>query len=318
MLKLILVRIARMLATLLAVSAITFFMLKLLPGDPINQIVPLEEIDNLELVAAKEREYNLHGSSIEQYGRWLWGAVQGDLGKAITQPKRVSEIIDDRWTITAQLALVSVFFSVLIALPIGIFSAYRQGRAEDKALSAALQTGLSIPNFVIGVFLILIFAENLKWLPATGWTRLSDSVSGNLKGVLLPALALSLANMAVFARLIRADMISTLQENYILSAKAKGMSDRFILFRHALRPSSLSVVTVIALNLGALLGGTVVIEQLFAIGGLGRQLYDAILRRDYFVVQGITVVIASVYVVLNTFVDFIYLAIDPRIRGRRH
>lgn len=318
MLKLILVRLLRMLATLLAVSAITFFMLKLLPGDPINQIVPLEELDNLELVAEKEREYNLHGSSIEQYGRWLKGAVQGDLGKAITQPKRVSEIIGERWTITGQLALVSIIFSVLIALPVGIFSAYRQGRTEDRALSAALQTGLSIPNFVVGVFLILIFAEQLKLLPATGWTRFSDSIWGNFKGVILPAFALSLANMAVFARLVRADMISTLQENYILSAKAKGMSDWFILFRHALRPSSLSVVTVIALNLGALLGGTVVIEQLFAIGGLGRQLYDAILRRDYFVVQGITVVIASVYVVLNTFVDFIYLAIDPRIRGGRH
>ena len=185
-------------------------------------------------------------------------------------------------------------------------------------VSGILQVGLSIPNFVIGIFAIWVFAEQLGWLPATGWTRLTDNLGDNIKAVILPALSLAIVDIAVFSRLLRADMITTLEENYVLSARAKGMSDRFVLFRHALRPSSLSLITVVALNLGGLLGGTVVIEQLFAMGGIGRALIDAILDRDFTVVQGLTVFIATVYVLLNTAVDFVYLAVDPRIRGGRH
>ena len=316
--KLIATRLLRMVATLLAVSLITFLMLELLPGDPIDQLIALEERDNEKLVERIREENNLNGPVLVRYGRWLGDAVTGDLGNSIIQPKAVSDILTERLPITLQLTVTAIFFALVLSVPLGILTAYRQGRPTDRLVSGILQVGLSIPNFVIGIFAIWVFAEQLGWLPATGWTRLTDNLGDNIKAVILPALSLAIVDIAVFSRLLRADMITTLEENYVLSARAKGMSDRFVLFRHALRPSSLSLITVVALNLGGLLGGTVVIEQLFAMGGIGRALIDAILARDFTVVQGLTVFIATVYVLLNTAVDFVYLAVDPRIRGGRH
>jgi peptide/nickel transport system permease protein len=173
---------------------------------------------------------------------------------------------------------------------------------------------LSVPPFVVGIFLIWGVALQAGLLPATGWTRLTESLTGNIESVILPASALALSQLAVFTRLVRADMISTLQENYVLSARAKGLTDSYVLFRHAFRPSSLSLITVVGLNIGALLGGTVVIEQLFAVPGLGRKLLEAINTRDIIVVQGIVLFISAIYVIINTAVDLIYMVVDPRIR----
>ena len=164
--------------------------------------------------------------------------------------------------------------------------------------------------------LIYVFAIRLRWLPATGWTRISDSVTGNLKTVAMPAIALAVAEVAVYLRVLRSDIIITLKENYILSARAKGLTDRFILFRHALRPSSLTLTTLIGLNIAGLITGTIVVEQLFAIPGLGRRLFSAVFQRDYMMVQGLTVLLAAAYVIINATVDFVYMAIDPRIRRR--
>jgi peptide/nickel transport system permease protein len=176
--------------------------------------------------------------------------------------------------------------------------------------------GLSIPAFVLGLILIFVFAVKLRWLPATGWTRISDSVTGNMRTVALPAISLAVADTAVYMRVVRSDMIATLQENYILAARAKGLKDRFILFRHGLRPSSLTLITLVGLNLAGMIAGTIVIERLFAIPGLGWRLFGAIFQRDYMMVQGITVLIAAFYVLVNAVVDFLYMAIDPRIRRR--
>ena len=318
MLKLILARLVRMVATLLAVSALTFFMVQLLPGDPVDLKIPPEAQNDQVAVAKVRAELGLDRPAVVQYASWLGDLATFDFGSSYLTDQPVSDIMRERLPITLELAFVAIIFAILLSIPLGVFSAYKQGRAPDKLISAGLQIGLSIPNFVVGIFVIWLFAEKLDWLPATGWTRLTDSLTGNIKGVILPAFSLALIDLAVFSRLVRSDMITTLQENYVLSAKSKGMSDGYILFRHALRPSSLSLITIVALNLGGLIGGTVVIEQLFAMGGIGRQLIDSILRRDYIVIQGITVFIAFVYVALNTAVDFVYLAIDPRIRGAKH
>jgi len=315
--KLVAVRVARALATLIAVSLLTFFMVELLPGDVSDVLIPPESRADPVIVERIRGELGLDDPVFVRYANWLGDAVRGDLGNSAVTKVSVGSLLADRLPITAQLTLVAIGFALVMAVPLGVISAYRQGRWADKSISSTLQVGLSIPNFVVAVFLIWFFAERLGWFPATGWTRLSDSVTGNIKGVVLPALSLALVEMAIFSRLIRADMISTLQENYVLSARAKGMSDRYILTRHALRPSSLSLITVVGLNIGGLLGGTVVIEQIFAMGGLGRALIAAIVSRDYVVIQGITVFIAAVYVLINTAVDFIYLAVDPRIRGGR-
>jgi peptide/nickel transport system permease protein len=309
-------RLVRLVATILVVSFVTFMMVNLLPGDPINALVPPESQNDQEFVEQLREEFGLNDPMMVRYANWLGDAVTGDLGKSVITSQPVAGEIWRRLPITAELALVSIGFSLFIAIPLGTLSAYKQGKRVDQSISAAAQVSLSIPNFVLGLLLIYVFAMRLQWLPATGWTRLTESVSGNIKSVILPALSLALAEAAVYTRVVRSDMISTLQEDYILSARAKGLKDRFILFRHALRPSSLTLITVVGLNVGALIGGTVVIETLFAIPGLGKRLLDAVFQRDFLMIQGITVFVAVVYVTINTLVDIIYMLVDPRIRKK--
>ena len=314
--KMLAVRLVRLVATILVVSFLTFMMVNLLPGDPINALVPPESQNNQEFVEQLREEFGLNDPMMVRYANWLGDAVTGDLGKSVITSQPVAGEIWRRLPITAELALVAIGFSLFIAIRLGTLSAYKQGKRVDQSISAAAQVSLSIPNFVLGLLLIYVFAMRLQWLPATGWTRLTESVSGNIKSVILPALSLALAEVAVYTRVVRSDMISTLQEDYILSARAKGLKDRFILFRHALRPSSLTLITVVGLNVGALIGGTVVIETLFAIPGLGKRLLDAVFQRDFLMIQGITVFVAVVYVTINTLVDIIYMLVDPRIRKK--
>jgi peptide/nickel transport system permease protein len=303
----------RLIATLLAVTFLTFAMVALLPGDPVDTILGtgprppgIEEQIREDL--------NLDDPFFVRYFSWLGSAVTGDLGQSYITSQPVSQTIKDRLPVTAQLAVMSILISVLVAIPIGVLGAYKQGRWPDSVSSAFVQVALSIPNFIFGIFLIWLFAVQLGWLPASNWNRLSNGLIPNLKTSIMPAIALSLAQMAVFSRLIRSDMIATLQENYILSARAKGLSDRYILFRHALRPSSLSLMTIVGIAFGGLLGGTVVIETLFALPGLGFSLINAINSRDILVIQGITVFIAAMFVIINTVVDLLYVVLDPRIR----
>ena len=227
MVKIVATRLARAVTTLVAVSLLTFFMVELLPGDVSLSVIPLESLGDQEQVARIRAELGLDDPTIVRYGNWLWDAVRGDLGTSAITNQPVSTILSERLPITLQLTVFAIGLALIFAVPLGIISAYRQGRLADRSISGGLQVGLSVPSFIVGVFLIWVFAERLGWLPATGWTRLTQSLSGNLKGVILPAVSLALVDMAVFARLIRADMISTLQEDYVLSARAKGMSDRF-------------------------------------------------------------------------------------------
>ncbi|MEC9426549.1 MAG: ABC transporter permease, partial [Actinomycetota bacterium] len=222
--------------------------------------------------------------------------------------------ITHRLPITLELMAVAVGFSLLIAVPLGAFTGYREGRRSDRVVSGLAQAGLSLPVFVTGLILIYVFALRLQWFPAVGWNRLSDGLGPNLKSVALPALSLAVTEIAVYTRVLRSDMIATLKENYILSARAKGLTDRFVLFRHGLRPSLLTLVTVVGLNIGFLIGGSLVIEYLFAIPGLGKRLFSAIQQRDFMMVQAITVLITVFYVIVNTATDFVYMVVDPRIR----
>lgn len=308
-------RLVRLLATVFAVSFLTFFMTSLLPGDPVDIIIPpgIGMRDEV-LVAQIREELGLNDPFIIRYGNWLSDVVRGDFGTSYVTDQPVLSEITSRLPVTFELALVAVLMSVFLAIPLGIASAYKQGRGVDNSISSVVQFLLSVPPFVVGIFLIWGVALQLRLLPATGWTRLTDSLSGNIKAVILPASALALSQLAVFTRLVRADMISTLQENYVLSARAKGLTDGYVLFRHAFRPSSLSLITVVGLNIGALLGGTVVIEQLFAVPGLGRKLLESINTRDLIMVQGIVLFISAIYVIINTAVDLIYMVVDPRIR----
>ena len=314
MYKVIGTRLIRLALTLLAVTFLTFSLVSLLPGDPVNAILGIEGDRDPELVAQIEEDLGLNDPFLVRYWNWLTDALQGDLGQSYITDQDVMETILQRVPVTAQLAFMAVALAVILAVPIGIIGAYKQSKWQDNITSAGVQVALSIPNFIIGIFLIWLFAVQLQWLPASNWNRLSDGVWANFQTAILPASALAMTQMAIFSRLVRADMIATLQENYILAARSKGLSDRYILMRHALRPSSLSLMTIIGINFGALLGGTVVIEFLFAVPGLGGRLISAINQRDILVIQGITVFVAVVYVVINTVVDLLYAVVDPRIR----
>lgn len=317
MLQMLVARLARLVATLLAVSFITFMMTLLLPGDPINAILPpTVERDPVVMEQIRE-EYGLDNHFLVRYKDWLVDAVwHRDLGTSyVTRGQSVSGQIWDRMFVTGQLAVMAIVIALIVAIPIGVLGAYKQGHWTDQVTSGGMQVALSIPNFIAAIFLGWLFSIKLGWLPNIGWSRLlKEGPVANLERSIMPAFALALTQMAIFSRLIRSDMIATLQENFILSARAKGLPDRFILLRHALRPSSLSLVTIVGINFGALLGGTVVIEQVFAIPGLGGKLLNAISQRDILMVQGITVFIAVVYVCVNTIVDMLYIVVDPRIR----
>jgi peptide/nickel transport system permease protein len=309
-------RFVRLLATVFAVSFLTFMLTNLLPGDAINALIPIDAQQDPEYVAQLREDFGLNDPLIVRFFDWFGNAITGDLGKSLVTGQPVMDEITHRLPVTLELAFVSIIIALVFAVPLGVLSAYREGTRTDQGISALSQVLLSVPNFVVGLVLIYVFAMRLQWLPATGWVRLTKSVTGNLEAVILPAVSLALIDLAVYTRIVRSDMISTLKENYILSARAKGLRDRFVLFRHGLRPSSLTLITVVGLNIGTLLGGTVVIEYLFALPGLGKRLLDAIFQRDFLMVQGITVFIATAYVLVNTVVDILYMIVDPRIRKK--
>lgn len=308
-------RLARLAATLFAVTLITFSMVSLLPGDPVDAILGQTE-RTPEIEEELRTELKLDEPFVQRYLNWLGDAVQGDLGESyINRGQTVTGEIKNRVPVTGQLALMAIMMAVAVAVPVGILGAYRQGKWQDTTTSAAAQVALSVPNFITGIFLIYVFSVRLGWLPASNWNRITNKgLVENLKTAIMPATALALTQMAIFSRLVRSDMIGTLQQDFILAARAKGLSNRFILFRHALRPSSLSLATIIGINFGALLGGTVVIETLFAVPGLGFRLINAINSRDILMIQGITVFVAAAYVIINALVDILYTFIDPRIR----
>ncbi len=313
MIKTIAFILLRLIATLLAVTFLTFVMVALLPGDPVDTILGTGP-RSAGVEEQIREDLRLDDPFIVRYVAWLGDAVTGDLGESYITDQPVRDTISARVPVTAQLAFMAIFIAVVVAIPIGVLGAYKQSKWQDSTSSAAVQVALSIPNFIVGIFLIWLFAVKFNVLPASNWSRLSDGVGDNLKTSIMPALALALGTMAVFSRLIRSDMIATLKEDYILSARAKGLSDRYILFRHALRPSSLSLMTIVGIAFGALLGGTVVIETLFAIPGLGFSLISAINGRDIVLIQGITVFIAVMFIIINTVVDLLYAVLDPRIR----
>ncbi|MCH2430703.1 MAG: ABC transporter permease [Acidimicrobiales bacterium] len=315
MARLVAARLVRLGAVLLAVSFLTFMMANVLPGDPIDALIPIELQEDQEFVAELREEWGLNDPLLGRYGRWLGNAVQGDLGKSYITGRPIMDEVTPRLPITAELMVVSIGLALLVAVPLGVLSAYREGSSTDQSVTAGALLGISTPNFLLGIILIYFMAVKLHWFPAVGWVRISDSFTGNLKSVALPAVSLAVAEAAVFTRIVRSDMIATLKENYILSARAKGLRDRFILFRHGLRPSSLTLITVVGLNAAGLIGGTIILERLFAIPGVGWRLFNAVLQRDYMMVQGITMLIAAFYVIINAVVDFIYLAVDPRILG---
>ena len=305
-------KIAYLIMVLLAVTILTFLLLKLLPGDPaINILGPSA---TPQAVAQIHHHLGLDKPLPVQYLNWLGNALHGNLGKAYQNNQTTVSALRQRLPVTIELLIISQLLALIISIPVAIYAAYRPNGWFDRISTTTAFGLLSLPDFIVGVVLVLIFAVRLHWFPATGYTPISQNLFQNLRSMVLPCITLAVGELAAFVRLLRTDMIATLQEDYITMAKSKGMSDSHILLRHAFRPSSFSLVTVIGLNLGRLIGGTFIVETIFALPGIGDLAIRSIFSRDYLVVQGVVLVIAVGYVLANAAVELLYTVLDPRIR----
>jgi peptide/nickel transport system permease protein len=311
---LVLRRLPAMLATLLIVSFLTFLLTSLLPGDPAVQILGADSANDPDSIEVVREELRLDDPLLVRYGAWLRDVATGDLGRSFRTDQQVSDAIRERLPVTLEVGGLAVLIALAFAIPLGTLSAFRAGSRADRLVTGASFGLLALPPFMVAILLILVFAVTLGWLPATGWVRFTADPLDNLRHAILPALSLAVGEMAVYTRLLRADMITTLQQDSITMARAKGIPTKRILFRHALRPSSFSLMTVVGLQVATIIGGAVIIETLFALPGVGRLLVDSILQRDLIMVQGCALVIAIAFVVINFIVDILYTVLDPRIR----
>ena len=305
-------RSARMVVTLFLVSIITFMLVVLLPGDPALQVLGGDFTEE-DYLAVRE-DLGLDDPLPMRYAGWLGGVFQGDLGTSFRTNQPVAEAIIERFPVTLQIMVVGLTIALLVSLPLAMIAAYRANTKTDTVVSTASLAMLSIPNFMFALILIFYLSVHLGWFPATGWVSFGRDPVASLRATILPALALAGAEIGVYTRLLRNDMIATLQEDFITLARAKGASTPRVLFRHALRPSSLSLATVLGVQVGVALGGSVIVETIFALPGIGRLLVDSIFQRDLMIVQGVVLFIAVVYVLANFAVDLLYSVLDPRIR----
>jgi peptide/nickel transport system permease protein len=294
------------------VSVATFMMTELLPGDPAVAI--LGENATPERVAVVREQLGLDKPIVTRYLDWAGGALTGDFGRSLISNQPVLDAFKERLPVTLQLAVMAQVMALLLAIPFGAWSAWRAGGRFDRATSTFNFAIVGLPPFLLGILLVYAFALHWQVLPVSGWERLSDDLGANLKHAFLPALTLALAEFAIYTQLLRADMAATLNEDYVLSARARGLPSRHVLLREALRPSSFSLVTLAGVNLGRLIGGTIIIERLFGLGGVGTLVTQAIPQKDFPVLQGSVLILAVAYLLINTLVDIGYNFIDPRVR----
>lgn len=305
-------RLASIMVVMAVVAITVFMLLRLAPGDPIAVLAG--ENASGDQIDALRRSLGLDDPLPLQFWRWLIAAVQGDLGTSIFTGTPVMSLIGERLEPTASLAIVTFLFAVPLAVSAGVAAAAQAGSFRDRALMVLSVVGFSVPGFVVGYLMIYVFAITLKWLPVQGYAPLSDGVWPWLQRLILPAVTLGLAYLALIGRITRTAMLDVLAEDYIRTAKAKGVAPAPMLLRHALRNAGVPIITVIGIGLALLIGGVVVTETVFNIPGIGRLVVDAIQKRDYPVIQGVTLVFSAVYVVFNLLVDISYTIIDPRVR----
>ena len=302
----------RFVLVVLAVSALTFLLINLLPGD-VAYIVGGEESTPADIEAIR-KNLGLDQNIVARYLTWLKNAASGDLGESYLSREPVLGTIIDRLPVTLELLIVSQCMALILALPFGIVGAYRSNSVVDRLVNGIGFATLSIPSFVMALLTIYLFSIKLRWLPATGYVALSANISANLKSFVLPGLSIAMIEWVVLMRVLRSDMITTLGQNYILMAKAKGLPPWRVLLQHALRPSSFTLITVLGIQIGRHLGEAVIVETIFALPGIGRLLIDSIYARDYQMVQGCVLFITIGYVIINSLVDLLYTVLDPRIR----
>ncbi len=312
MLSYILRRILSTLPVMGIVAMFVFSLLYITPGDPAaviagDQASPAD-VERIRQGLGLDRPF------LVQFGTWLWGILHGDLGTSIFTNLPVASLIAQRIEPTLSLMAITLVLTILIAVPLGVVAAWKAGSWVDRSIMAFAVFGFSLPVFVVGYLLAYVFALQFEWLPVQGYTPLAQGLWPWLQNLILPAIALGSVYIALIARITRASMLEVLQQDYIRTARAKGLDQRSILFVHALKNAAVPIVTVIGIGVALLIGGAVVTESVFAIPGLGRLTIDAILSRDYPVIQGIVLLFSFLYVLVNLLVDVTYTLVDPRIR----
>jgi peptide/nickel transport system permease protein len=297
---------------LVAVSLLTFLIASLLPGD--LAYVILGDQATPEKVEALRHDMGLDQPIWWRYISWLGHVLEGDFGRSFRTGQTVLQAVSERLPVSLELMFLAEILGLAIGVPLASACAVRSGSAFDRFMTGSAFGMLSVPTFLSAILLIYLFAVQLHWLPATGYVPFEEDPIANLRFFVLPALTLALAEWPGIMRVLRSDMIATLQEDYIALAKAKGLKSSRILFVHALKPSSLTLITITGINIGRLIGGAVIVETIFALPGIGRLLVSAISTRDLIILQGVVLVVAGGFVLMNFIVDMLYAVLDPRIR----
>ncbi|WLS78984.1 ABC transporter permease [Erwinia pyri] len=313
MLELICKRLLLAIPTLFLVSIMVFSLQKLLPGDPVLAMAG-EERDPAVIAQLRE-QYHLNDPLPTQYLWWLGNALRGDLGTSLRTQEPVTTLIASKLPVTLELSLLAMIVALVVGISMGIVAAVRKNSWVDHTTNFVALSGISIPHFWLGILLILLFSVHLQWLPASGYVSLSESVSQNLKTLLLPALVLGTGLAATLMRHTRASMIAVLKADYIRTARAKGLLPKKVILKHAFRNALVPVITLTTLLFGELLGGAVLTEQVFTLPGFGKMIVDAVFNRDYAVVQGVVLVVAIGFLLLNLLADVLYVLINPKMRG---
>jgi peptide/nickel transport system permease protein len=305
-------RVAVLVPTLFFVSVLIFSLQKLLPGDAAVALAG-EENDPVAVAAIRAR-YHLDRPVVVQYGIWMGRVLRGDLGESLRNKLPVTELLAAKLPVTVELAVCSMAIALLIGIPAGVASAARRGSPVDVAANVVALSGLSVPHFWLGIMLILLFAVRLGWLPASGYVPPWEDLGRNLTTILLPSVVLGTGVAGVMMRHTRGAMLQVLDADYVRTARAKSVPERLVVLKHALRNALIPVITLGAIEFGRLLSGAVLTEQIFAIPGFGKMLVDGVFNRDYAVVQGVVLVSATLYVLLNLVADVLYFLANPRLR----
>jgi peptide/nickel transport system permease protein len=314
--RILLRRLVHLLVVLFFVTLFVALLTSMLPGDPVDAIAGFASEDQKDEL---REELGLDDPLPVRYVRWISGFVTGDLGNyySISGGRPVMDRVTDSLPVSLQLMLYAQVLALVVAIPAGVITAYRAGSRGDRVANATAFGMLAIPNFALALVLAYYVGVELGWLPVSGYVKPSEDLVEHIRRMAMPAISLAVGQIAVYMRLLRSDMIATLQEDFITMAKAKGVSPRRVLWRHALRPSSLTLLTVAGLNVGTLIGGAVIVEVIFSLPGIGTLLFEAISARQYIALQSLVAIIAVGYVLVNFLVDVLYAVLDPRIRHAR-
>ena len=312
MLPFLLNRLASLLASLLVASIVIFLVLEVVPGDPASFMLGLNATP--ESAAALRDALGLDGPPVQRYFNWLFGFFRGDLGISYTYKLQVADLVADRIWLSLPLAIYALTLSTLIAFPVGIFAAARRGSAADVSIMGLTQLGVAVPNFWFAMLLVLLFSVTLRWFSAGGFPGWSDPFLA-LRALTLPAIALALPQASILARVMRSALLDTLTEDYVRSARAKGLTQRQTLWRHALRNALIPVLTIIGLQFSFLLAGAIIIENVFFLPGLGRLVFQGITQRDLIVVKSVVMILVFAVIVVTFVVDMTYALVDPRLRS---